>query len=272
MKLAISNLGWDMIQNEAVYNMMQEKGFQGLEIAPGLVFPGGISCTDHGVIQKWRADMEHLYGFQIASMQSIWFGRTEQVFGSVTERESLLAYTKRLILMAELLGCKNLVFGCPRNRSIPEGISPDVVFPFYRELGDYAAAHHTVFAMEAVSASYGTNYMNHTAEALKLVEQIDSEGFQLNLDLGTMISNGETVDVLDKKAAMINHVHISEPGMAVIERRVSNRPGTSAGLHSELARFLKEQNYNGYISIEMGKTQDLHLLAETMDYIREVFG
>lgn len=272
MKLAISNLGWDVARNETVYGMMLERGFQGLEIAPGLVFPGEGSYTDHKKIETWRAELEHRYGFRIASMQSIWFGRTEQVFGSGKERESLLSYTKLLIDMAELLGCGNLVFGCPRNRSMPDGVPPELAVPFFRELGNYAAAHHTVFAMEAVSASYGTNYMNDTAEAIRLVEQVGSAGFRLNLDLGTMISNGETIEVLDAKAAMINHVHISEPGMSAIERRVSGAAGPSGRLHQELARFLKEQNYAGYISIEMGKTDDLILLAETMDYVREVFG
>lgn len=54
------------------------------------------------------------------SMQSIWYGRTEKLFGTEEERNLLLDYTKSAVDFAAAIGCKNLVFGCPKNRCIPE--------------------------------------------------------------------------------------------------------------------------------------------------------
>ena len=99
--------------------------------------------------------------------------------------------------------------------------------------------------------------------SLELIEQVDSEGFQLNLDVGTMIYNSEKVSILAGKGHLISHVHISEPGLKPIEERE---------LHNELAGILESEKYRGFVSIEMGKTEDKSLLEEKMGYVRRIFG
>ena len=46
--------------------------------------------------------------------------------------------------------------------------------------------------------------------------------------------------------------------------------------HAELAAFLRENGYQGYVSVEMAKTEDasgrLSLLDEILAYGREMFG
>ena len=41
--------------------------------------------------------------------------------------------------------------------------------------------------------------------------------------------------------------------------------------HSELAAFLRENDYNGYVSIEMAKNDEVSAVSETLDYVREIF-
>ena len=60
---------------------------------------------------------------------------------------------------------------------------------------------------------------------------------------------------------MINHVHISEPNLKVIEKR---------NLHREVIEILSKEGYNRYISIEMQKLDDLTLLYDIMSYVKEV--
>jgi hypothetical protein len=43
-------------------------------------------------------------------------------------------------------------------------------------------------------------------------------------------------------------------------------------LHRELAALLRRENYQGYISVEMGKTESAADIEETCVYIKEVFG
>ena len=116
--------------------------------------------------------------------------------------------------------------------------------------------------MEANPPIYNTNFINDTISAIKLIEQVGSDGFKLNLDLGTVIQNRENLSELIGKVSIIIQVHISEPGLKPVEERK---------LHSELRDILVKENYQGFVSIEMGKVDDIYLLEEKMKYVKEIF-
>ena len=238
---------------------MQKIGFSGLEIAPTKIFPSEpYDRIDEA--HTWSKRLYNDYGFIISSMQSIWYGKTGKIFGQ--ERNELLLYTKKAVDFAEAVGCRNIVFGCPKNRIIPSGSSDDVAVAFFRELGDYAHEHGTTIAMEANPVIYDTNYINTTEEAIDLVRRVASEGFKLNLDVGTMIHNNEDVSVLQGKLDLINHVHVSEPYLLTIQPHK---------IHSELSALLAESNYEKYISIEAKSTQDLEMIEREMLYVKKIF-
>lgn len=257
MKLSISNIGWTEADDLQVYDLMQRYGFSGLEIAPTRILPNK-PYDRLPEIRQWYQKLNMDYGFSVPSMQSIWYGRSESIFGSPEEREALLAYTKKAVDFARTIGCRNLVFGCPRNRNLPEGACARSAVSFFREIGDYAKSRDTVIGMEANPPIYNTNYINDTASALELIREVDSEGFRLNLDVGTMIHNEESVDILVGQEHLINHVHISEPYLAPIRERA---------IHKELIALLRQWEYAGYVSIEMGRQEDLSSLENGMAYL-----
>ncbi len=261
MKLSISNIGWSIEQDEAVYSLMKEYGFTGLEIAPTRIFPE----KPYELLPEaaaWSSVLMAKYGFTVSSMQSIWFGRQEQLFGTDDERKTLLHYTKRAVDFAASIGCKNMVFGCPRNRVVPKGTDSDLAIGFFREIGNYAAQNGTIIGMEANPEIYHTNYINDTSSALELVKRVNSKGFRLNLDVGTMVHNHEDIASLEDNVQLISHVHISEPELKELEPR---------RLHLDLKKLLLDKSYRGYVSIEMGKTDDLSVIEEKMKYVRSVF-
>ena len=260
-KLSISNIGWTKEQDQEVYYLMKKYGFSGLEIAPTRVFPEMPYDRLHEA-KEWSAHLKQEYGFCVPSMQSIWYGRKEKIFGTEGEFHTLIKYTKRAIDFASVIGCRNLVFGCPGNRSIPEGTDPLIGIRFFREIGNYAALRGTVIGMEANPMIYNTNYINDTVSAFELIKQVNSEGFKLNLDVGTMIQNDEKADALVGRVHLIQHVHISEPWLKPIEERK---------LHQELKEVLSDEGYHGFISIEMGREVDLKILENKMVYVKGVF-
>ena len=266
MKLSISNIAWNAEKDSSVYALIKEYDFTGLEIAPTRIFPKE-PYGQLDVAKRWLEELNRVYGFCVPSMQSIWFGKTENIFTSEDERACLIQYTKKAIDFAETIGCKNLVFGCPRNRTIPENMEQveayNIAVEFFKELGDFAVLHNTVIGMEANPSIYNTNFINTTASALELISAVDSKGFRLNLDVGTMIYNNESVEILADKIHLINHVHISEPYLKPIQKRE---------LHKELITMLSNADYNGYISIEMGKNDDMDVLKDTMCYIKDIVG
>ncbi len=258
IKLAVSHIAWQEEEERQALSFLKEAGFQGLEIAPPRV--AGAQPYEWAQKAKTYAHwVQSEYALQLCSMQSIWFGKNGSMFGK--ERKELLAYSKKAILFAKEAGIPNLVFGCPKNRILPEkGDERDAV-AFFKELGDEAAKCGTCFSLEANPALYGTNFMNRTEDALNMAKSVDSAGCKVNLDMGTMIENRETVQSLRGHIKEIRHVHISEPNLKAIEHRE---------IHNELAALLKEEAYEGFVSVEM-KSQPLSVLKETISYIKEVF-
>lgn len=262
MKLSISNIGWTVSMDEVMHEYINCSGFMGLEIAPTRIFPenpyGNLNTA-----KDWSESLRKNYQLVVPSMQSIWYGRAEKLFGSESERKALLAYTKQAIDFAEAVNCRNLVFGCPKNRVIGDKDEWQTGVFFFRKLAEYAGGHGVVIGMEANPAIYGTNYINTTQEALDLLAEVDRPAFRLNLDLGTMIQNEEDIDILQGQVKYISHVHVSEPFLKPIEKR---------DLHKNVADILREENYQGFVSIEMGKVEDLAVLRQAMVYVKEVFG
>ncbi len=265
MKLSISNIAWDSLNNVQVYKFMKNYGFTGLEIAPTKIFIDN-PYEKLKEAKEWSKMIREEYGFFISSMQSIWFGREEKIFNSENERNILTDYTKKAIDFATVIGCGNLVFGCPKNRNIDKELNDESVketaINFFKFIGDYANKAGTTIGMEANPAIYNTNFINDTLSALNLIKEVDSNGFLLNLDVGTMIQNEEKISELIGNIKYVNHIHISEPQLKIINKN---------NLHKELKEILKKENYNKFISVEMGKIEEVDKIERVMKYIWEVF-
>lgn len=258
MKLSISNIAWKNTDDLFMYETLQSLGFQGLEIAPTRIFPNQpYDCISEA--NSFALDLKIKYNLNISSMQSIWFGKTEEIFETDTSRKILLDYTKKAILFASGMNCPNLVFGCPRNRNIKSSDQMPIAKEFFKELGDFAYENNTVLSLEPNPVIYNTNFINATPQAFDFVKEVDSKGFLVNIDLGTIIYNRESLEDIDLK--YVNHIHISEPNMLKIEKR---------DLHTKLFKMLTDQKYNKYVSIEMKTQEDIKDVLETLDYVKGI--
>ena len=103
--------------------------------------------------------------------------------------------------------------------------------------------------------------LDYTAEAFSLVKRLDNPGLAVNLDLSTMLAQGEKLQNFVDDLKYVSHVHISEPGLAPIQKRPE---------HKELALLLGAVGYRGFVSVEMART-DLDTVKRTLDYVAEVF-
>ena len=247
-----------------VYKLMGKYGFTGLEIAPTRFFSQDPYAHMEEAV-KLTKSLKDTYGFEVCSMQSILFGRTEKIFESQENQQKISDYLIKAIDFAAAISCGNLVFGSPKNRSISSEEDYNSAVNFFTLLGDYALKNGTVMSIEANLCIYGTNFINYTHEAVKLVKEVNSEGFKVNLDFGTIIENEENIDEIVDDLEYINHIHISEPGLLPISLREG---------HKKLSHMLKERLYEGYVSIEMKKNGDQSLLhiENAMSYVAEVFG
>lgn len=259
MRLSISNMAWTAEHDADMYAFLQREGFTGLELVPTRIFPS-LPYGHISEAKDWAAQLKEVYGLVVSSMQSIWYGRQEKVFGSAEERRVLVDYTRRACEFAQAIGCHNLVFGSPRNR---ETLNLDNDYPvaidFFHTIGETAAEHGAVIAIEPNPTIYNTHFINYTEQAVELVDRANSQGLKVNYDLGTVIENQEDINYINSIDEYVNHIHVSEPYLAPINP-------IHKAYHKALVVYAKQHEAT-YLSIEMGNKVDVENVKQIVKYL-----
>ncbi len=262
MRLSISNIGFSDSDTLTVYGEMKKNGFTALEIAPG-AFIGNAPYDKCSEAAKKAQALKEEYGFGISSLQSIWYGQEGNIF--VPEDAIFFEeYTAKCIEFAAALSCENIVLGCPKNRNMADGQTVADAISFFSKISKMAHERGTCIALEANPSMYGTNFCNTSAQAFAFAKEVPH--LKVNYDLGTLLINGESLQILADNIDAVNHVHISEPSLGAIDTS-----GERKALHTELADLLKSGGYSGYVSVEM-RAQPLDMTQRVLAHVAEVFG
>jgi len=136
-----------------------------------------------------------------------------------------------------------------------------IAYDFFGTTGAYATDYGVYISIEPNPPIYGTNFINTTAQAFELCNKLANPGIKVNIDVGTMIYNGESMQIINDNINSINHVHISEPYLVPIEKRQ---------FHRELLTELWKLHYSKFISIEMGSVNDIELVKNSILYIKDL--
>ena len=252
MKLSVSNIAWAIEETDAAYGLLQATGVHGLEIAPGILFAGNGSPLSASQAECDRVrSHSQLHGLEFTSMQSLLFGaQGAALFGSGTERSGLIETMQGVIALAGRLCVPNLVFGSPKNRIVPEGMTSsaarNIWLNTFRRIGDMAASVGTILALEPNPPAYGANFMITLAETLEVAREVNHPAVKVNLDLGALILTGEIEKVdqfLAKDMDYFSHVHICVPHLEPV---TGDEPAVT-----KLLTALGRYGYENWISIEM---------------------
>lgn len=259
MKYSISNIAWDASDDFAMYTFLQQNGIDGIEIAPTRLFKNPYENIE--MAQLYATMLKNRFNLEISSMQSIWFGQQGNIFNP-DEAKTLSDYTKKAMDFAAATGIKNLVFGCPKNRNMPQGKSEDDVLEFFYDLGEYAKAKGTVLALEANPVIYNTNFLNYTKDACEFCRKIGSDGVKVNIDFGTILYNKENPHLIKTYKNTVNHIHLSVPNLEYVQKIKE---------HATLKKVLDKIDYDGYLSIEMKNQNDMAKVQKAVLYLKENF-
>lgn len=270
MKLSISNIAWNDSENLLVYESMKKFGFCGLEVAPGKVCHDPNECKDDE-IAGFLNDIQK-NDIEIVSLQSLLYGKADlNIFGNLKSRNDTLNYLKNIIILAKKIGSKNLVFGSPKNRTIPNGLRKvkvaGIAYDFFSEIGDFASKNNIFFCLEPNPKSYGTNFLNTIQETVDFLKIVNNGGLKLIVDTSEIIINKEKYDaILDSIISHVSHFHISEPNLSPLSLRYQ-------GLHLKLAAILNKLDYNGYVSIEMKSNgiDNMKNVTNALDMISKIY-
>ncbi|MGQ5394632.1 sugar phosphate isomerase/epimerase family protein [Paenibacillus sp. M.A.Huq-84] len=230
---------------------MRSHGYEGLEIAPTRVWDKPYTL-DHSDYLNFKGKVNR-YSIRLVAMQSLLYREESlQLFSDEPTRQKMLTELEKRTILASKLGIKSLVFGLPKNRSysgIEKQEAFEIAVEFFKQAGDMAVKYNTEFCIEANPVCYGTNFINFNNEALDLVREVNSEGFRLHLDTGTMIENKEDLSIIPSCIDYVSHVHISEP---FLEMPISK------DTHVAIGKELHKAGYTGFISIEMKRNPELN--------------
>ena len=214
MNVSISNLAWDVKDDEHIVNLLIENNINSIDLAPAKYFPNPLKTKETEII-KLR-DFWNSRGINIIGLQALLFGSSGlNIFGSEVVRDSMLTYLKSICRIGSLLGAKHLVFGSPKNRDTKELNDMEVSnisISFFRELGRIAAGYGVEICIEPNPEVYGSNFITNSKEAATLVEQINHPNIKMQLDTGSILINNENLEsILVNFSHLIGHVHLSEP-------------------------------------------------------------
>jgi len=259
--------GWPF---EKAFDLVAEVGCHGVEIAP---FTFGRLVTD--VPADERASVRKLAGdrgLEIVGLHWL-LARTEGFYLNHPDAEirgRTIAYLKELARCCADLGGRIMVFGSPKQRNVPSGLS-------YQEAWDLAKESFSealpVFAELGVTlcveplSTEETDFINTAAEAIKLVDEIGHSNFKMMLDVKAMCSEPRPLpEIIESAAGYFKHFHANDANL--------RGPGFGDTDFRPIEAALRKVGYDGYVSVEVFDfSPDPETIArKSIAYLKDVFG
>lgn len=251
MRLAISNIAWNIAEDAYVAELLRKYGVDAIDIAPGKYFPDPAHAKDEDVanVRRWWAD----HGIEITGMQSLLFGTTGlNVFGESKSQEAMLVHLRAVCRIGAGLGATRLVFGSPKNRDrsgLSDAQAQEQAVSFFRRLGNAAQEHGVIVCLEPNPTRYGANFMTTSEETAHVVAEVDHSAIRMQFDTGAVSINGESPEaVLESFTGLIGHVHASEPDLVPL--------GDGGTDHRLMYKALSQHLPDHLVSIEMVATKE----------------
>jgi sugar phosphate isomerase/epimerase len=246
MRLAISNIAWDITEDEAVAALLHDYQVDAIDIAPGKYFPDPANAT-LAEIARVKTGWS-VRGIEITGMQALLFGTTGlNLFGPAEVQKAMLEHLSAVCRIGGALGAARLVFGSPKNRDrtgLSDAQTIDTAKAFLTQLGEVAAGEGVIICLEPNPECYGANFMTTSAETATVVRTVDHPAIRMQLDTGALTINGEEpVDVLLKDVGLVGHIHASEPNLVPL--------GDGGTDHAKMANAIFGALPGHLVSIEM---------------------
>lgn len=251
MRLAISNIAWEVPDDEDLVRLLKQYGVDAIDVAPGKYFPRPEQATSEEIarVRAWWAG----HGIELTGMQALLFGTTGlNLFGDAQSRAAMLAHLAAVCRIGGGLGATRLVFGSPKNRDrsgLDDEQTMRIATEFFRQLGDVARDAGVIVCLEPNPTCYGANFMTTAAETAAVVRAVAHPAIRMQFDTGALAINGEDPEqVLRDCADLIGHVHASEPNLVPL--------GDGATDHRAMRAALEKHLPDHVVSIEIVATKD----------------
>jgi sugar phosphate isomerase/epimerase len=270
MKFAICNeifQGWKL---EETFAHAAKTGYDAVEIAP---FTVAKSVTDISAKERLQIrDAAAGAGIAISGIHWV-LAQTEGLHLSHPDtviRERTSRYLCDLVDFCADLGGQIMVFGSPKQRSIPDGVTPRDAWvsatAAFRESVARAGNRAVTICLEPLSSAE-TNFINTAAEAIQFVQQFDSPHFKILLDVKAMCAESKPIPQI---------IRDSWPHFAYFHANDKNLKGPGFGNvdFKPIAGALKEVGYEGCVSVEVFNFDEgpETIAIKCLEYLKRAFG
>lgn len=240
--------------DKPVSELLKQAGITRLEIAPTRSFYGVEDITSEMLTAELKFWKEN--NISIVAMQSLLFGKPElQLFGSTGSRNALFEHLVKLYKVASTLGATKLIFGSPNNRVVPEDLGQskawDLAVGFFFKAGEAAKDFGLELCIEPNPTLYGCNFITNASDGLRIVRDVNSDGFKLHLDTACMALSDDHVEKsICDAGELLAHFHVSAAGLGPLEEYFVD--------HQASINALRKIDYRGTVSVEMRPSKDPH--------------
>ena len=114
------------------------------------------------------------------------------------------------------------------------------------EIAETAKEYNITVCLEPNAIDYGCNYITTIKEAIYIIQEVNSEYFKLNLDLGNAKMMKDSLD--ESIVEYVGHIQISEPYLAEIKNSIQD------SYYKDFIKIFSREilvKNNLYISLEM---------------------
>ena len=269
MKFAVCNeifQGWKI---EDTFACAARTGYDAVEIAP---FTIAKYVTDISTGQRQRIrETAARAGIAISGIHWV-LAQTDGLHLTHPEtavREKTSRYLCDLVDFCADLGGNIMVFGSPKQRSIPEGVTPkearDCAVAAFQNPVRQAEERDVTICFEPLSAAE-TNFINTAAEAIQFAQQFNSPHFKIILDVKAMCAEPKPIPQI---------IRDSWPHFAYFHANDKNLKGPGFGNvdFKPIAAALKEVGYDGCVSVEVFNFDEGPevIATKSLEYLRKIF-
>ena len=247
MKFAICNETFQDWPFERAFSFARECGYTGIEIAPFTMAPDAkdISTSQRDEVRRQAAEA----GLEVVGLHWL-LAKTEGYHLTTSDSEVRQRTSEYLCDLARLcrdLGGSVMVFGSPPQRNLLPEVTLEqgtdhaaevlsAAMPVLEDLG-------VTLALEPLGPAE-TDFLTTAAEAVALIQRINSPNCRLHLDVKAMSSEAEPVaDIIRANADYMVHFHANDSNL--------QGPGFGDVDFVPILQALGEVDYQGWVSVEV---------------------
>ena len=270
MKFAICNeifKGWPL---EKTMAFAAQAGYDAVEIAP---FTIAKYVTDITKEQRQKVrEAAKQAGIAISGIHWVLVDAEGMflVHGDPEVRKRSARYFCDLVDFCAEIGGNIIVVGSPKQRNIPEGATMEQALTWARETlmpsVMRAMDRGLTICLEPLAPSE-TNFINTAEEAIRFIRSIRAPSLRIILDVKAMSSESKPIPQI---------IRDSWPNFAYFHANDKNLKGPGFGEvdFKPIAEALKEEGYDGYVSVEVFNFDEGPevIATKSIEYLKKVWG